>query len=257
MLRVTETLLKATKKGEKLRGPSKPIGVQFRRRSRPRIRGFALSKTSQGESNNGFQDHAQFGWHYWKFGQIPSSMEIFLPNIYQVLQKIIFWIKKFLSHSYRIQGSGAEESAMPNKEKLWDTTWGELDNTYTNKFTQVETPDRKLIPKIIVPKNDGGYSPYVARDMLTSDLWSNPETGLQYRYYNPTTSKEIFEWSGMARSKKKQVHGETVKMSDEERHARETGNLADVEHRTVLTAEEKETIRKYHENEEKKKKKII
>lgn len=185
MFRQTCILLKQQGGGNKT-GPHRAQGVQFRRRSNPRARGASLAVRGHMVAD-GLRSHTMFNLGEWKFQQNRSST----------------------MQNTRVEGlGGPTDTRYPSQEKPWDDSWGELDNSKTKSNQQrvsgfpdrKTVGDRKLIPKIVVPKNfksieTWSLKPYVARNAKM--LYQDDEHFVKELYDEPVKSE--FYWESVHR----------------------------------------------------------
>lgn len=172
MLRLSKNLAKA--KTNKRGGASQLSSMPFRRREKPVVRGFDITKLGKRQyQGNALQDHVQFNAMAWRFNErdLQSNQNIVLEH--------------------RFEGSAAMESSIPNKEKMWDPSWGELDSKRREFVTRKMIPDRKMVPKIQLPPNfsltESKFKPYVCKKVA---LDTEIDT---FRKYEPISSYELYQ----------------------------------------------------------------
>ena len=179
MIRLTLNCLKGQGGGNR-RGPSRATGAQFRRRANPRARGASLNVNGH-KVADGLREHTMFNLGDWKF----------MANRAGAIQNV------------RVEGlGGPDDTRYPSREKPWDDSWGELDNvkSKTEQERWNHFPDRrpvgerKLIPKIVVPKDlagieSWGMKPYIARNEKL--LYQDSDNFI--RQEEPFTSEQYWE----------------------------------------------------------------
>ena len=170
MFRTSRNLPKA-KTNRQQRFPQQLGFMPYRRREHPVVRGFDGRKAQWSkEKQNALQSNYQFSSTAWKFGRIGHAQGT-VPNV-------------------RLQGYGGDESSVPNREKMWDTTWGELDVCRREFITRKEIADRKLVPKLMVPDwRNSKFRPYVAKTAMLDQRYID----LKDHKNKPVSARDIYD----------------------------------------------------------------